>query len=104
MAATKRVHLVKKMNLNVDNNITLLEAGKSHEFPAEWFVQDANGDYPDMYYFVMAHSDDPPNRPPKDGTPEWAAQKRDLEASQILLDKVMAQQAVKNMQSPKRGR
>jgi hypothetical protein len=103
MAATKRVHLVKKMNLNIDNTITSLGVG-SHEFPAEWFEQDDKGNYPDMYYFVMDHTEEPPKRPPKEGTPDWAVWQRDKESTRLLLEKVMAEQAVQNMRSPKRGR
>ena len=91
---TKRVFIARKMNLNIDGTITTYEAGRHHELPASY----AESDY------VLAHTDNPPEFKPKEGTPEWAAYKRDKEATQLLLEKVMAEQATKNMQSPKRGR
>jgi len=94
MAATKRVFLKIPMNLNIDGTIHKFAANQEHDIPADY----ADSDY------VLAHTPNPPEFKPKEGTPEWAAYKRDKEATQLLLEKVMAEQAVKNMQSPKRGR
>jgi hypothetical protein len=94
MAGMKSVLLAKTMNLNVDGTVTRYEGGKTHEIPEEYADSD----------FVRMHMPDPPSFAPKEGTPEWAEHKRRLEAKRILLEEVMADEAARQMKSPKRGR
>jgi len=93
MAETKRVNLRVPMNLNIDGTIHKYPAGEN-DIPIEW----ADTDY------VQALTHNPPEFQPKEGTPEWAEFKRRKEARRVLLDEVMAEEAAKQMRSPKRGR
>jgi hypothetical protein len=101
MSETKTVFLTKNLHLNLGSEVRLFPGPGPAEVPVE-YLSDPDSD---MYAIIMAHTNEPVARAPKEGTPEAAEYRRKAAEKKVLFEEFLASEATRQMKSPpKRGR